>query len=208
MSKLFDKDGNEVEAFLPDEVQVQVNAATEGVKAEYAPKLTALETELGTTKQALNERSGEFAQFRKLNDDVVAKLSVAERTIYENGLALHEANEKTATLEKEKVENTIKSVIKSKAGDNEPLAKKMTDMWSLFGIEATTPEAMEQKAVMILGAIGTQEPDLVATVAGFNGGHLPPKPIAQKEGETFADTEAGKKGAADLGLILETPQQK
>ncbi len=37
-----------------------------------------------------------------------------------------------------------------------------------------TPEQIEQKTMMILGAIGTTQPDLIATVNGFQGGTFVP----------------------------------
>lgn len=207
-----DAEGNDVE--IPD-ANIDVYMApkiSESIKAKETELLTAhgaektkLEEELGRLNGIITERAGEFKQFRKLTDDQTAKLTAAERTIYENGLLLHEANEKTAKLEKEKGETAVSTMIASKAGKNEKLAAKMKEMWPLLGIEATTPEQLEQKANMILGALATTEPDLVASVASFSGSHLPPN-SKPKEGETFADTAGGKQLGSELGLTLETPK--
>lgn len=208
MAKFKDTEGNEVEipdADLEAYVAPKVTEAVTAKEKEFAPKITALETELTGAKTALKERAGEFATFRKLSDEAVEKLSVAEKTIYENGLALEDERQKRATLEKTQQENAVSAAIKAKAGSNDKLEAKMKEMWPLFGIEANTPEQLESKAKMILGAISQSEPDLVATVAGFSGSHMPPN-SQPKEGQTFADTEKGKAAANELGLITEAPK--
>ncbi len=210
MAKLFDGDGAEVEAFLPDEVDAKVKEAVTAKEAEFTPKIKTLEDELTGAKKNLSERANQFASFRKLNDDSVAKLSEAERTIYENGLALAKINDDRVEAEKRTKEASIDAVIRAKAGTDEKLFAKMKDMWSIIGIDASTPEQMEQKTRMILGAISTTEPDLLASVADFsNGAFLPPTPPGtKKEGEgSFADTDKGKSIAADLGLTLEAPKK-
>lgn len=205
--KITQDDGTEVEVFTADEVAAQVTAAAKAKEDEFLPKLTQTETERDEARKALGERAGEFAQFRKLSDEAVAKLGVAERTIYENGLALQEAQEKNKKLESEKAQAMVDSALKAKAGNDTKLFDKMKELWNVIGVEATTPEQIEQKTLMVLGAIGTTQPDLLASVQGFQGGSYTP-PVEKKEGETsFADTEAGKTGAAELGLTLEVPKK-
>ena len=78
-------------------------------------------------------------------------------------------------------------------------------MWSIIGIDAVTPEQMDSKTKMILGAISQTEPDLLASVSGFSNGSFEP-PVdknASKTDGSFADTDKGKAIAADLGLTLE-----
>jgi hypothetical protein len=210
-TKLYDAEGAEVEAYLPADVDTKVKEAVTAKEAEFTPKIKTLEEELGTAKKNLGERANQFATFRKLNDDVVAKLSEAERTIYENGLALSKVNEERAEADKKNKEAMVESVIRSKAGTDEKLVAKMKGMWEIFGVEANTPEQMEQKSRMILGAIGQSEPDLLASVAGFsNGSFAPPEqPGAKKEEDkTFADTPKGKAIANELGLKLEPDKKK
>lgn len=207
MKKIIDDDtGAEIEVYTADEVQAREAAAIAAKEAEFAPIKTQLETELGETKKALGERTGEFAQFRKLREEDLAKLSVEERTIYENGLALQQEREKNAANEKARIETLVNNTIKAKAGTDEKLAAKMKDMWSVIGIEATTPEEAESKAKMILGAIGATEPDLVASIGGFSGGFQPPETKKEEE-KGYGDTPEGKAGANELGLILETPKK-
>ena len=206
MAKLYDADSTEVEAFLPEEVEAKVSEAVKAKETEYATKLKEKEDKIAEQGKALGERANQFATFRKLNDDVVAKLSEAERTIYENGLALSKEQEERKATEKRNQEALVETAIRGKAGTDEKLFAKMKDMWGVINIEAVTPEQIEQKTKMILGAINQTEPDLLASVAGFsNGSYMPPKTGDEKEGEkTFADTEKGKKLADELGLKLNT----
>lgn len=210
MAKLYDSEGAEVTAFSQEELDAKVTEATTAKEAEFTPKIKGLEDELGVAKKNLGERANQFAEFRKLNDETVAKLSDAERTIYENGLRLKEESDKRAADEKTARELQVETAIRAKAGTDEKLFTKMKGMWDVIGIEASTPEQIEQKTKMILGAISTTEPDLLASVAGFsNGSFAPPEPAGgKKEEKGFGDTERGKDIAKDLGLILEPPAKK
>lgn len=209
--KVQNDDGQEVEVYTADEVKTQADAAVATAVAaketEFSVVKTELEGKLTDAEKRAQERSGEFAQFRKMSDEDKAKLTVAERTIYENGLALAQANEARVAADTAALTERVNRVIKSKAGDNVKLSEKMKEMWPLITIEATTPEQIEAKAQMVLGAISSTVPDLLANVSGFNGGsYLPPQP-EKKEGETFADTAAGKGLAGELGLTIEPPKK-
>ena len=211
MAKLYDTEGNEVEAFLPDELNSKVSEAVKAKENEFVPKIKELEIELGGARKALGERAEQFSQFRKLNDEQKAKLTEVERINYENTLSLNKQQEERVALEKKNKETMVETVIRSKAGSDEKLVAKMKDMWQIIGIDANTPEQMEQKSKMILGAISQTEPDLLASVAGFsNGSYNPPvAPGTKKEEEkTFADTEKGKAIASELGLKLEADKKK
>lgn len=195
-------DGEEIEVYTADEVQARETAAAAAKEAEYAPKITDLEGKLTDTTKRLNERTGEFAQFRKLNDEQVAKLSEAERINYENTLALQKSEEARVAAETNAQKSLVTTAIKVKAGTNTKLEEEMTKAWELVNVVATTPEEVELKAQMVLGMLSVQQPDLVASANGFNGGFAPPAP-PRKEGDSFADTDAGKTLANELGLTLE-----
>lgn len=204
--KITNDEGEEIEVFTAEEVQAQVTAASTAKEAELTPKITTLETELSGAKTALASRANEFAQFRKLSDEQVAQLTEKDRIIYENGLALADANEKRLIAEKATLEATIDGSIKAKAGDNKALADKMKEMWPIINVEAVTPEQIEAKTQMILGAISTTQPDLVATANGFMGGTFIPPITKTGESKAFGDTPEGKAGAAELGLVIEPPK--
>lgn len=208
--KIKDDADQEIEVYTAEEVKAQVDAATTAAVQkkddEFKPIKTGLESELGEAKKALTVRAGEFAQFRKLSDEQVEKLSVAERTIYENGLALQKEREGRETAEKKNIETARDTVISKKANGNDKLIEKMKEWWPLIGIDATTPDQLEAKANIVLGALSTQAPDLLAGVAGFTGTYAPPN--ANQNADTkFSDTEKGKAGASELGLTLEVPKK-
>lgn len=207
MIKHTNEDGTEVEVYTAEEVQARETAAVTAKEAEFGTIKTKLETDLADVTKALNERTGEFKQFRKLNDEAVAKLSVAERTIYENGLIMQEERERNAKTEADRKTALVDSALRARAGTDDKLFQKLKDTYSIIGIEANTPEEVEKKVLMTLGALQTTQPDLVATVVGFSsGGFLPPNQ-QQEEQKSFADSERGKAGAAELGLMTEAPKK-
>lgn len=205
--KITNDAGEEIEVFTADEVAVARTEAETKVKGEFEPKVNELTEKLTDAEKRAAERAGEFAQFRKLSDEAVAKLSVAERTIYENGLALNQANDRAKTAEEAGRKAVVDNVIKTVANGNQPLIDKMNEMWPLISIEALTPEQIEAKAKVVLGALSTTVPDLVATANGFSGGSYQPPVQQKKEGESYADTDAGKAAAAELGLMVEPPKK-
>lgn len=194
-----------MEVFTAEEVTARETAAADKIKGEYEPKVTDLAGKLSEAEKRAAERAGEFAEFRKLRDEDVAKLSEKDRIIYENQVKL-DAAEKARVLDAETThKNTVASAIKAKAGDNAPLVEKITTMWDLIKVDANTPEEIDAKMLMVLGAISTTTPDLVATVNGFGGGSYRP-PQEKKEGDSFADTAPGKGLADRLGLKFEAPK--
>jgi hypothetical protein len=209
MPKTIELDGEQVEVFTAEEVQAaRTEEATKtrtAVEGEFTPKLTEAQQKLKDAQDAAATRAGEFSEFRKLNEEQVKQLSEKDRIIYENTLKLKESEDKRIAAEEAGQKTAVATVIKSKAGGNEALAKKMEEMWPLITVDATTPEQIEAKALMVLGAISTTTPDLIAGVAGFTGSYAPPGGNSE-EGKSFADTERGKAGAKALGLILEPPK--
>lgn len=196
------ENGEEVEVYTADEVQAREAAAVAAKETEFGVERTELTGKLTEAEKRAAERAGEFAQFRKLSEEDKAKLSAAERTIYENTEALEAERAKRVEAETASQKNLVATAIKAKAGSNAKLEEEMTKAWELVTVEAITPEQVELKAQMVLGMLSVSSPDLVAQANGFNGTFTPPAP-QQKEGESFADTEAGKNLAKDLGLDLE-----
>jgi len=197
------EDGSEIEVYTANDVAAKVKEKED----EFGKARAQIEAERDEARTALSERAGEFKQFRKLNDDVVKKLTVAERTVYENGLALNDAREKAEAKEKGRIEADVNRVISEKAKNDPKLIEKMKEMWPLMGLAADTPEQMAQKAQAVLGAIGATQPDLVASVAGFTGGSYMPPDATGTEEKGFAETERGKAAASELGLMTEAPKK-
>ena len=209
--KIEGENGEEVEVFTADEVAAKVKetetTVTTKLQGDFTKTKAELDKELSDAKKALGERAGEFKNFRKLNDEVIEKLSVAERTIYENQAAMAADREKREAAEKTAREKQVEAVIRSKVGTDDKLFGKVKDMYSIIGIEANTPEEMEKKTLAALGALQTTEPDLVAAALGVNGGSWAPPTMKKDEDKSFADTDRGRLGAKELGLELE-PKKK
>lgn len=193
-------DGAEVEVYTADEVTAAKAAERTAVEGEYKPKLDEMNLKLTAAEVRAAERAGEFKQFRELNEKQVAELSEKDRIIYENTKALKLATDEIHAERNKGIEAQVAAAIAAKAAGNDKLAGRMKDMWSVIGIAATTPEQIALKANMVLGALSTTEPDLVASVGTFSGSALPP--TGGKKEESFADTERGKAAAAELGFKL------
>lgn len=196
-------EGAEVELYTLEEVTQRETAAAAAKEGEFVPKLTQAQQELEGAKKALGERAGEFQQFRKLSDEQVAALSVAQRTIYENGLVIAQQQEEIATRDKAAHENAVNTAIRAKVGNNETVFTKAKEMYALINLDDKTPEGIAARVAATIGALGTTQPDLLAT-AGFAGGGFAP-PVEVKQSESFADTDAGKAAAAEFGLTVEPP---
>lgn len=207
--KITNDDGVEIEVYTADEVNSKVTEAISVKEAEFGKTKEQIEKERDEARTALGERAHEFAQFRKLSEEQVKKLDEKDRIIYENGLALSKMNEDRILSDKKVYDATVDSNIRSKAGNNEKLVSKMKDMWNVIGINAVTADEIENKTKMILGAISTTEPDLLASVAGFNGsGGWKPPTKTDNDSKSFADTDRGIALANDLGLKLKVDEKK
>lgn len=201
------ENGEDVTVFTAEEVTARETAAAEKIKGEYEPKLTAAQAEEARLSGLLKSRAQDFAAFRTLSEEQVAKLDEKDRIIYENQKQLKEAADQRIADAAAATKAVVANAIKAKAGDNTKLAEKMTEMYDLIGVKAETPEQIEAKVLMTLGAIGTSTPDLVASVNGFSSGSYAPPATPGNDGKSFADTPSGQAGAAELGLTLEAPKK-
>lgn len=199
------EDGTEIEVFTADEVAVKETSVRTAIESEYKPKLTKAEEDLADAMTRAGERATEFGQLRKLSEEQVAKLSVAERTIYENQVKLDEERAKNVTAAETAHKSAVEAAIRAKVGTDTKLFDKIKAMYGLVQLEDASAEQIAIRVNAAIGAIGQTEPDLLAA-AGFTlgGAFEPPKQQVAEEG--FADTERGKEGADELGLITEPPK--
>lgn len=200
--KIVDESGAEIEVYTAEEVKAQLDVK----ETEFGAVKSALETELAGAKTALGDRAREFGQFRELNKELVDKLGVAERTIYENQKAAHEQQVARETEQASRVASQVETAIRAKVGTDEKLYVEMKKMYDMVGITATTPEEIERKTAMALGALGMAAPDLMASVVGFSGGSYTPPSVSTDE-KTFAQTDRGQAAAKELGLLTEVPKK-
>jgi hypothetical protein len=201
--KMIQDDGSEIDVFTADEVSAREVAAAEAATGKLKPDLDKSAAEVTRLETLLKNRAQDFAAFRTLSEEQVAKLDEKDRIIYENQVQLKNATDQRIADAAAAQKVVITNAIKAKAGDNAKLVERMTEMYDLIGVKAETPEQIEAKVLMTLGAIGTATPDLVASVNGFSGGSYAPPVVPGNDGKSFADTEQGKAGASELGLTLE-----
>lgn len=210
--KHLQEDGTEIEVFTAEEVaakaQEAATAARTEVEGTYKPQVETLTSKLTEAEKRAAQRAAEFREFRRLSDEQKAELSEKDRIIYENQLRLEEERVAREEEAKTRQEAIVDSALKKTAGSNEQLYTKMKELWPNVNIAASTPEEIELKTRMVLGMISTTQPDLVASINGFSGsgGYTPPSP-ARREGDSYADTDAGKAAAAELGLVIEVPKK-
>ncbi len=200
--------GEEVEVYTAAERDADIAAAKAAVEGEYKPKLTAAETESKRLEGLLEVRAGEFGEMRKLSEEQLSKLTAAERINYENVMLLAAEREKNSKADKAAYEATVTATIRGKVGNDPKLFEEARKMYDLIGLEDITPEGVGRRADAAIGALGRIEPDLLAA-AGMGGGDFKP-PVQGDGGKTsFADSEAGKVMANELGIQTEyTAEQK
>lgn len=212
MSQKIEIDGVETEVYTTEEVQAREAATRTTVEGEFAPKLQEQVDLRTAAEKRADEKATQLSQqrttFEKLSEEQLTKLSDAERIIYNNQKLMAESSEREIASAKTAKENAISAAIRAKVGTDQKLFDKTKDMYSLLGLDDSSPEAIATRVTAALGALGSTEPDLLAS-AGFMGGSFAPPVQVKKAGEpTFADSEEGKAGAAELGIILEAPKAK
>ena len=194
--KILNDDGEEIEVFTATEVQTQISAK----ETEFNTEKATLNGRVTELSQALEDRAGQFKQVRKLSEESVSKLSMAERTIYENGLVLAEAIEGKKIAEEKIVTGQVDTAIRSLTGTDDKLFAEMKKMWGIVGIEATDVTSIDSKAKMIVGMLSVSQPDLIAGVQGFSGGGFIPAGERNVQNNSHVSTERLSQGAKELGL--------
>lgn len=199
--------GEPVDVYTAAERDADIAAAKKEVTDSFNPKLTEAEKEKTRLEELLAIRSGEIKGIRKLSDDAVSKLTAAERVIYENGIEIAEANKRADDSKKAAHESAIISTIRTKVGNDEKLYTEAKKMYDILGLTDNTPDEMNVRVDAAIGALGRTQPDLLAA-AGMGGGRFEP-PVREAGAKSYAETEQGKQGAAELGIQLEyTDAQK
>ena len=206
--KILGEDGvTEIEVFTTEEVAAARTAASAETEAKFKPQLEELGGKLTDAEKRAAERATEFGQLRKLSDEQVSKLSVAERTIYDNQIEIQKERDKNKEADKAAYDSNVAAAIRAKVGTDQKLFDKVKGMYDIVGLEDNTAGGIARRVTAALGALGSTEPDLLAS-AGFTvGGSFEPPKAKDKAQETFADTEKGKAGAAELGLITSAPKK-
>lgn len=198
-------DGVETEVYLAADVEAVRTEVRTAVEGEFTPKLTAAQAEQKRLEGLLEVRAGEFKEVRRLSEDAVAKLSVAERINYENTILIADSQKAAADANATAKKATIDSTIRAKVGSDTKLFDEARKMYDLLGLEDLTPAQIGIRADAALGAVARVQPDLLAS-AGFSGGSFEP-PKEKQEEASFADSDRGRQGANELGLVVELPKK-
>lgn len=210
MSQKVEIDGVEVEVYTTAEHTAALAATKTQVEGEWKPKVDDLTGKLTEAEKAAAKRAAEFGaargEFQRLSDEQQSKLTATELTLYKNQELLVEKDKQLGESNKTAHANAVDAAIRAKVGTDQKLFEETKKMYQIIGLEDSTPEGIQKRATAALGALGTTEPNLLAS-AGFGSGSFEP-PQAAGEGEkSFADSERGKAGAAELGIILEAPKK-
>lgn len=207
MSQKIEINGVDTEVFTEEEVMARETAARTAVEGEYKPKLEEATTKLTAAEQAAAARAAEFGQFRRLSDEQVKQLSEKDTIIYRNQELLAEEQKKNLDSATTIKKASIDAAIRAAVGTDQKIFDEAKKMYDLIGIEDNSPEGVATRVKAAIGALGTTAPDLLAA-AGFSSGSFEPPKQAQQGEESFADSERGKQGASELGIIIEAPKQK
>lgn len=203
--------GEDVEVFTAEDVAAREATTRTAVENEWKPKVQA-EVDLRTAaEKRADDKAVQLSQqrttFEKLSEEQLTKLSDAERIIYNNQKIMADSAEREAATAKTAKENAVAAAIRAKVGTDQKLFDKAKDMYAILGLDDSSQEGIEKRVIASLGALGSTEPDLLAG-AGFSGGSFVPPVEVKKDGDkTFADSDQGKAGAAELGIILEAPKK-
>lgn len=207
MSQKVEINGEEVEVFTGAEVEERAAAAAKAKEEEFGKTREQIEKERDEARAMLAQRTQSVLEFRKLNEEQKAKLSLAELALYENQEALHAEREKIAAADKKAYDNAVAASIRAQVGRDDKLFEEVHKMYDLIGLDDSTEDGIKGRVTAAVGALKAQQPDLLATINVTAGGQFePPKPAEQAQ-ETYADTAAGKELAAKLGLTVEPPKQ-
>lgn len=198
--------GEKVQVYIAAEHTAGVDAAKAAAEGEWKPKLTTAEADLKAAKEAAAQRSAEFGAFRKLSEEQVKQLSEKDGIIYRNQELLEKNRTDAEAAAKVSRDNAIAAAIRSKVGTNEKLYTETRKMYDLLGMDDNSADGITKRATAALGALGSTEPDLLAS-AGFAGGSYAPPVAPSPSGNSFADTDNGKALAKELGLITEASNQ-
>lgn len=202
--------GEQVEVYTVAEHTAAVDAAKAAVEGEWKPKVDGLNVKLTDAEKAAAKRAAEFGaargEFNRLSEEQQAKMSATELTLYKNQELLAEKDKQLGESAKVAKENAVAAAIRAKVGTDQKLFEETLKMYGMIGLDDATSEGITARATAALGALGSTQPDLLATAGFANGAYLPPTPPGPAS-NSFADSDAGKAMAKELGLMTEAPKQ-
>lgn len=187
MAKLYDEDGNEVEAFTQKEVDAKIAETTKLAEE---------------SKKALETKTAEFDKLTKLHED--------KSTSYSELLKKNKEYETAETSRKEEIESTysksLDEQIKKIAGEDKEYAKALKKQLEREGIkEVTNDTAKIERQIKEAKALTDIELSREPSANPIGGGGEPP--ITTPNGTNFTETPAGKATYDALSNMMGLPPE-
>jgi chromosome segregation ATPase len=132
-TKLYDADGNEVEAFLPDEVKPLQEAAALHDK------------ELAETKEKLTKLENKDFNFKKMRDMTQAEIEKLSAKEIELMKRQENLEEQQTTFKQQVVQSHMNDALAVLAGEDEEVRKKIMHNYERINDDATTKEDIFRK---------------------------------------------------------------
>jgi hypothetical protein len=181
MSKLYDEEGNPVEALTPEEVEAKLKETAEPLKAKLK-NFEDREYNWQTLKHRVEKK-----------EDLTEK----EQEVYEREKALREKEE---SFQEKVITSWRERTIGMFSEGDKDLAEKIKFIYDsdLSGLKAETEEEIQAKVrkAYIIAAEKTPKVNPVFAAVGARGSAPP------KEEKSYADSEEGQKLAELMGLKL------
>lgn len=204
-TKLFDKEGNEVEAYTKDEIETQKTEALESYKKanpDTKDQFTKLQKELDDTKVLLEKAEkggmseGQKDRLKKAADEAEQRLKDFEKT----------TNDKIDSLKASIVEGPRRKLIERLSGGNAEMKEKIElKLKSLTGYEASeegvTKQVVDAYTLVMGNAPKPEVLDGIGSAGGRGNGGGPEKnqPVTENSKKIqgafgISDQEAEKYG--------------
>lgn len=188
MAKLYDEDGNEVEAFTKKEVDEQISTATK--EAEEA-------------KTALDEKTKELEKLTKLHED--------KSTSYTELLKKNKEYEEAEKARTEDIvtayEKAITDKVKEIAGEDKEYAKELKKQLEREGIkEVTSDTAAIDKQIKEATALANNSLEREPNANPIDGSGNPP--VGGDDQKNFTETSEGKATYDALSSMMGLPVEE
>lgn len=183
--KLYDEDGNSVEAFTQKEVDAKVGEATKAAE-EAKTALEAKTAEYDKLSQRYDDKNTSYSELLKKNKE-------------------YEEAEKTRSEETEtSYSKTIDEEVKKLAGDDKEYAKALKKQLEREGIkEVTSDKEAIAKQIKEAKALASAELDREPNANPIDGGGNPPESMNNQT--NFTETTEGKSTYEALAGMMGVP---
>ena len=190
--KLYNEDGDEVEAILKKDADAQVKEAT-----------TEISAKLKTAEDSLKEKTAEYDKLDKLHEDKKTSYTELQKKAKEDEAKYKEVLERDETAYNESVDAKIKEM----AGDDKEYAAELKKQLENGVGEQTTDAAEIEKQISKAAALTNIELSReVKNPAGEGGGQAPG--AADGKDPAFTETQEGKDTLDAMSEMMGLPAEE